>query len=469
MTGVTLNSATVMTGDLYAGLPGAKTHGARFSAMAVSAGAAAILTDGEGRELAEGLGVPVLVCPDPRGVLGEVSALVYGYPARRLRTFAVTGTNGKTTVTYLLAAALQALGVPTALIGTTGTWLGDRRLPTVRTTPEAPDVQALMAMMADEGIQALAMEVSSHALVLGRVDGIRFDVSSFTNLSPDHLDFHMSMDEYFAAKADLFTGARTRRAVVNVDDQWGRRLAQSVAVPLVTYGFAEDAEWRVGQVESDASGSKFDVIHGDGTASVRVGAPGAFNVANALGALVMLVQSGYPMADAARAIGSFRGVPGRMEVVRSPADPPAPVVIVDYAHTPDAVERALLAVRPLTQGKIWCVLGCGGDRDAVKRPAMGRISAERADQVVVTDDNPRSEDPAGIRAAVMRGARGVPHAHVQEVDDRARAIALAIQSALPEDTVMILGKGHETGQEVDGIVHPFDDRIVAREALGARA
>jgi len=462
VTGVSLSSSAVQPGDLYAALPGARTHGAHYAAQAVTAGAAAILTDEPGASLVD-VDVPVLVCADPRGRLGEVSALVYGDPSTRLQTFGVTGTNGKTTVTYMLAAALEALGSPVGLIGTTGTYIGGRRLPTVRTTPEAPDLQALMCQMVDEDVLALAMEVSSHALVLGRVDGITFDVAAFTNLSPDHLDFHQTMEEYFAAKSSLFTPMRSRRAVINTDDEWGRRLAGSTDVPHVTYAVSGPADWTVRSVTADASGSVFQAVRGRTEVSVRVGSPGLFNVANALCALAMLVAGGHAADSAAAALSSFHGVPGRMEVV---GDQPA--VIVDYAHTPDAVERALRAIADLTQGRIWCVIGCGGDRDAVKRPAMGEIAARLADHLVVTDDNPRSENPADIRAAVLRGAHRVAGADVTEIGDRSRAIHAVVGAASPQDTVIILGKGHETGQEIAGVVHPFDDRDVARAAMGER-
>jgi UDP-N-acetylmuramoyl-L-alanyl-D-glutamate--2,6-diaminopimelate ligase len=464
VTGVTLSSGAVRPGDLYAALPGAKTHGARFASQAVAAGAAAVLTDPEGAHILGHTSVPVLVHHSPRAVLGAVSALIYGHPAQALTTFGVTGTNGKTTVTYMLAAALQALGVPTGLIGTTGTYMSGRRLPTQRTTPEAPDVQALMHQMREEGARALAMEVSSHALVLGRVDAITFDVAAFTNLSADHLDFHADMDDYFAAKARLFTAEHTRRAVINIDDEWGRRLVDQIAVPRETYAVSGAADWTARNVRAHAAGSSFDVVHDGDAVPVMVGSPGMFNVANAMGAIAMLAAAGHPVDAAAAALASFRGVPGRMEVVPGPG----PTVIVDYAHTPDAVDRALRAVVPLTPGKIWCVIGCGGDRDALKRPAMGRIAASLAAHVIVTDDNPRSEDPALIRAAVLAGARESATADVTEIGDREAAIETAIRAATEGDSVVILGKGHETGQEVAGVVHPFDDRTVARKVLGVQ-
>lgn len=463
VTGVTLNSRAVVPGDLYAGLPGAKTHGARFAAQAIAAGAAAVLTDPAGAAIIGGTDVPVLVVDDPRAVLGDISATIYGCPALRLRTFGVTGTNGKTTVTYMLTSALQELGVRTAMIGTTGTWIGDERVPTVRTTPEAPDVQALMARMVDAGVEVLSMEVSSHALVLGRVDGFTFDVAAFTNLSPDHLDFHGTMQAYFEAKASLFTAERTHAAVINTDDEWGRRLAGQVDVPVMTYALGGPADLTAEDVELRADGSRFVAVADTQRIPVSIAVPGRFNVANALAALGMLQAAGVSLPEAATALGAFRGVPGRMEVV--PGDV---AVIVDYAHTPDAVDGALTAVRPLTQGKIICVLGCGGDRDAGKRPHMGRIAASGSDILIVTDDNPRSEEPAAIRAAVLSGAREVAGAEVTEIGDRASAIGIAIGRAEPGDTVLILGKGHETGQEIAGVVHPFDDRQVAALALESR-
>ena len=463
VTGVTLSSSAVLPGDLYAALPGARTHGAHYAGDACQRGAAAILTDPAGAALLPEAGVPVIVVADPRGVLGVVAATIYGHPGANLRTLAVTGTNGKTTVTYMLRAALRALGVATGMIGTTGTWVGSTLVPTVRTTPEAPDVQALMAMMVDEGVQALAMEVSSHALVLGRVDGFAFDVAAFTNLSPDHLDFHETMQEYFAAKASLFTDEHARAAIINTDDAWGRRLATQVRLPSYTYSLSGSADLMARDVRCRASGSEFTVASGDVELPARIGAPGMFNVANALGALGMLQATGVPLAEAAQALTAFDGVPGRMQVV--PGDI---AVIVDYAHTPDAVRGALDSVRPLTQGRIWCVLGCGGDRDVAKRPDMGRIAAERSDELVVTDDNPRSEVPAAIRAAVLAGANTVPGARVREIGDRGEAITTAIAGAQPGDTVMILGKGHETGQEILGVNHPFDDRVAAQQALEAR-
>jgi UDP-N-acetylmuramoyl-L-alanyl-D-glutamate--2,6-diaminopimelate ligase len=455
MTGCTLDSRAVQPGDLYAALPGARAHGADFAAQVAAAGAAAVLTDEAGAGRCASYGLPVLVAPDPRGVLGEVARWVHDDPGAGMTLIGVTGTNGKTTTAFLLEAGLRAGGHATGLLGTVLTRIGDDVVPSVRTTPEAPDLQALLAVMRERRTTAVAMEVSSHALSLGRVDGVVYDVAVFTNLSQDHLDFHASMEEYEAAKASLFTPARARRAVLNVDDAAGRRIARDTVLPRTTYG--EDADWRAREVDLRADGSRFRLI-GPGV-DVRAGVqlPGAFNVANAVAALAALVTAGVPVEAAVRGVAELPGVPGRME--RVDAGQPY-LAVVDYAHTPDAVERLLAAVRAVTPGKVIGLLGCGGDRDRLKRPEMGRALAQGADVAILTSDNPRSEDPAAILAEMAAGA---PDA-LREVDRRA-AIALAVSLAGPGDAVVVAGKGHETGQEVAGTVTPFDDRQVLREVM----
>jgi UDP-N-acetylmuramoyl-L-alanyl-D-glutamate--2,6-diaminopimelate ligase len=457
VTGCTLDSRAVLPGDLYAALPGARAHGADFAASAAAGGAAAFLTDRGGAERCASYGVPVLVADDPRGVLGATARWVYGAPSADLLVLGVTGTNGKTTTAFLLEAGLRAAGHSTGLLGTVLTRIGDDVLPSVRTTPEAPDLQALLGVMRERGTTAVAMEVSSHALSLGRVDGVVFDVAVFTNLSQDHLDFHASMEEYEAAKASLFTSARARRAVVNVDDAAGRRIARDTALPRSTYG--EDADWRVRELDLRPDGSRFRLLGPDVDVAAGVQLPGAFNVSNAVAAIAALVEAGIPAEAAARGIAELPGVPGRMEKVE--AGQPF-LALVDYAHTPDAVVTLLDAVRRVTPGRVIVVLGCGGDRDRGKRPAMGRAAAQGADVAVLTSDNPRSEDPAQILAEMAAGA---PDA-LREVDRRA-AIALAVSMAGPGDAVVVAGKGHETGQEAGGAVTPFDDRQVLREVIGA--
>lgn len=474
VTGVTLDSRRVQPGDLYAALPGFTTHGARFAAQAVAAGAAAVLTDPEGGAMVAGDeaagDVPVLVVPDPRGVLGRVSAWLYGQPATRLRTTGITGTNGKTTTSYLLDAALRAGGHTTGVIGTVAIQIGDEALPSARTTPEAPDLHALLAVMVQRGATAVTMEVSSHALSLGRVDGVRFDLAAFTNLTQDHLDFHGDLESYFEAKAALFTPERAAAGLVCTDDAWGVRLAADPRVPSATYALDSPADWTVQDVVPAAQGSTTFVARGPGGVRINagVGLPGRFNVANALAALAAAVHHGVDPRVAADAIRACPGVPGRMERVM--AGQPF-LAVVDYAHTPDAVARAITAAREVASGRILVVLGCGGDRDREKRPMMGEVAARGADIVIITDDNPRSESAPAIRRAMMEGVHRVdPHdrARVAEEGDRRAAIRLAVGWAQPDDAVLVLGKGHEQGQEAAGVVTPFDDRVELRDAIGTQ-
>jgi UDP-N-acetylmuramoyl-L-alanyl-D-glutamate--2,6-diaminopimelate ligase len=471
VTGVTLDSRSVRAGDLYAALRGANSHGAAFAANAVGSGAAAILTDPEGLGIVREAGVtlPCVVVDDPRAVLGDVAAAVYRSADRRPRLIGVTGTNGKTTTAYLVESALSALGRQTGLIGTVETRVGDERVKSARTTPEATDLHALLALMGERDVDTCIMEVSSHALAQHRVDGVVYDVALFTNLSQDHLDFHATMRGYFLAKASLFTPERSSRAVVCVDDEWGRELAGIASVPVQTLASHGPADWRIEPVD----GGPAFVLHGpDGIRlELRSQLPGSFNVVNTALAAAGLVLAGEDPADVARAVLEPATVPGRMELVAAPGGG-GPRAVVDYAHTPEAVEAALKALRPETAGPLVVVLGAGGDRDRGKRHAMGVAAATVADLVVVTDDNPRSEDPAAIRAAVRAGADEVATGRaveVVEVGDRAEAIIEAVTRVAddPTATVAVVGKGHETGQEIAGEVHPFDDRAELAAALAA--
>jgi UDP-N-acetylmuramoyl-L-alanyl-D-glutamate--2,6-diaminopimelate ligase len=476
--GVTLASDEVRPGYLYAALPGARTHGARYAADAAARGAVAILTDPTGLDEAAATGLPVCVVADPRAVLGAVADRVYGEPSRGLTVIGITGTNGKTTTAYLVEAGLAAAGTGTGLIGTVQTRTrtvgpdGKERvtaLPSVRTTPEAPALHELLASMADDGVSAVVMEVSSHALVLGRVGGIRFAAAGFTNLGRDHLDFHADLDDYFRAKALLFDG-RAATEVVDVDDPAGRRLADRPgrARPVTvssTEGTA--ADWTATDVAPVPQGGSTFTLHGPGgrTWPARLRLPGRFNVANAVLAVALLDAAGVPVETALAGLAETV-VPGRME----PVDAGQPfVAVVDYAHTPDAVSTALAALRGATAGRLITVLGCGGDRDPGKRPAMGTAAASGSDVLIVTDDNPRSEDPAAIRAAMLAGVPAGRRGDVLEIGDRRAAIAAAVARARPGDAVLVAGKGHETGQEVAGTLHPFDDRAVLREALAQYA
>ena len=460
VTGVSLSSQRVRSGDLYAALPGSRAHGIDFLETALGAGAVAVLTDPAGADAA-GTGVPVLVVGDPRAVLGRLAARLYGEPATAMRMVGVTGTQGKTTTTRLLESGLTGCGVAAAVIGTVGTRVAGEDVPTSLTTPEAPDLHGLFAMMRERGVQACAMEVSSHALVMGRVDGVVFDVAVFLNLGRDHLDFHADVEDYFRAKASLFTPGRARLGLVNVDDEHGRRLVTEASVPVRTFSSAgAEADWRATGVDLRADGSSFTVVGPDGaTFPAGCPLPGDFNVANALAAIAAAGEAGLDAPAVAACIATGGGVPGRLERIEAGQDF---VVVVDYAHKPDAVEAAIGTLRPLTDGRVIVVLGAGGDRDPGKRPIMAGIAARLADLLVVTDDNPRSEDPAAIRAAMLAG---VTDGEAIEVGDRRLAIREAVRRARAGDIVLIAGKGHETGQEVGGVVHPFDDREVAREEL----
>ncbi|MFD8384433.1 UDP-N-acetylmuramoyl-L-alanyl-D-glutamate--2,6-diaminopimelate ligase [Streptomyces sp. NPDC059679] len=473
VTGITHDSRAVRPGDVYAALPGARLHGADFAAQAADLGAVAVLTDPGGADRAAATGLPVLAVENPRGRMGALAATIYGEPGRDLLQIGITGTSGKTTTAYLVegglkAAAAKGDGSLTGLIGTVESRIGDERIKSERTTPEATDLQALFAVMRERGVGSLAMEVSSHALVLGRVDGCVFDVAVFNNLSPEHMEFHSDMEDYFQAKAQLFTKARSRAAVINLDDEYGKRLVDLSEVPVTTFS-AEghpDAHWRAADVTVGPLGSEFTILGPNGE-SVTAAAPlpGAFNVANTLAAVVSLAVAGIDPQTAADGVAAVPGVPGRLE--RVDAGQPY-LAVVDYAHKTDAVESVLRALRKVTEGRLHAVLGCGGDRDQQKRGPMGAAVARYADTAVLTSDNPRSEDPLAILATMLAGAAEVP-AHERGdvlVDaDRAQAIAAAVARAEPGDTVLVAGKGHELGQDIAGVVRPFDDRQVLREAI----
>jgi UDP-N-acetylmuramoyl-L-alanyl-D-glutamate--2,6-diaminopimelate ligase len=467
VTGITHDSRAVRPGDLYAALPGARLHGADFVNQAAGLGAVAVLTDPTGAERAAATGLPVLVVDDPRGRMGELAATIYGRPGRDLLQIGITGTSGKTTTAYLVEGGLRTVR-STGLIGTVEMRIGDERVKSERTTPEATDLQALFAVMRERGADAVVMEVSSHALVLGRVDGCVFDVAVFNNLSPEHMEFHSDMEDYFQAKAGLFTPERSRLGVVNVDDEYGRRLTKEATVPVVTFS-AEghpDADWRAVDVEVGPMDSTFTVLGPkDERITARSPLPGPFNVANTLAAIAALAVAGIDPQTAADGVAAVPGVPGRLE--RVDAGQPY-LAVVDYAHKTDAVESVLKALRKVTEGRLHVVLGCGGDRDRTKRAPMGAAIARFADTAVLTSDNPRSEDPLAILATMLEGAASVPSHERGEVllfEDRAAAIAAAVARAEPGDTVLVAGKGHEQGQDIAGVVRPFDDRQVLREAI----
>ena len=463
VTGVAYDSRAVEPGDLFFCVPGGRADGHAFAAAAVEAGAVALCV-----ERPTGAGVPELRVTDARRAMAVLSAAFFGNPATDLTLLGVTGTNGKTTTAYLLEAIARAAGRSTGLIGTIETKIGDERRPGVRTTPESLDLHRLLAEMRDAGVECVAMEVTSHALALGRVEGLVFEASAFTNLSQDHLDFHSDMEDYFEAKRSLFTPERSRAGAVNVDDPHGRKLVEDAAIPCIGFGIATDAAVRAAQVDLRADGSSFELVTPEGSARLSIEIAGAFNVYNSLAAASVALQAGFDLDAIVGGLSSVVSVPGRFESV-SRGQPFA--VVVDYAHTPDSLDNVLKAARRLADaqgdgGRVLCVFGCGGDRDRGKRPLMGAVAARLADYAVVTSDNPRSEDPQAIIDEIIEGviahrANGPDAVLV----DRREAIENALRAAQPGDVVVVAGKGHETGQQFADVTHPFDDRIVAAEIL----
>jgi UDP-N-acetylmuramoyl-L-alanyl-D-glutamate--2,6-diaminopimelate ligase len=470
ITGVTLRAQDVQPGDLFAALPGGATHGAHFYGDAIERGAVAVLTDASGlAQLNRDAGVvPVIVHPEPRSVLGELAATVYGHPSARLAVIGVTGTSGKTTTTYLIEAGLRSAGRTVGLIGTVGLRINGVDIPSALTTPEAPALQALLAVMAERGVDTVVMEVSSHALTLGRVDGIQFAVGGFTNLSRDHLDFHPTMEDYFEAKARLFDPAsplHARRAVVCVDDDAGRSMAHRADKVTTVSTKGRPADWRAEAVTAEAGEREFTAVDPAGVHHrLRIALPGDYNIANCLVALAVLDAVGVSPEQASTGLRHTQ-VPGRLERIDRGQNF---LALVDYAHKPGALQEVLRTLRRPT-GRLAVVFGAGGDRDPGKRAPMGRVAAELADLVVVTDDNPRSEDPASIRREILSGATEADAAaHVVEIGDRREAIDHAVAWADAGDVVLIAGKGHETGQTRAGHTQPFDDRVELAAALEGR-
>jgi UDP-N-acetylmuramoyl-L-alanyl-D-glutamate--2,6-diaminopimelate ligase len=468
ITGLAYDSRTVEPGELFFCVSGFRLDGHEFAPHAVRRGAAALVVE---RPL--GLGVPELLTASARAAMAPIAARFYGHPSRELRLVGVTGTNGKTTTAYLVRALLEATGERCGLLGTVKSVIGGRERPVQRTTAEAIDLQADLRAMLDGGDRACALEVSSHALELGRADATELAIAVFTNLSRDHLDFHETMEDYFLAKRRLFlpaAGAAPGVSVINVDDPYGRRLAAEIAGAR-TFALDAPADYRATDVRFDLAGARLTVHTPEGAHELALPLPGRFNVANALGALAAAHSLGAPLEALLAALARGVRVPGRFEPVDEGQEF---AVLVDYAHTPDSLENVLAAARELAgsgeggPGRVLCVFGAGGDRDRGKRPLMGEVAARLADVVLVTSDNPRSEDPEGIIAEIMQGV-GAASRHVRAVAERREAIAEAVDCARRGDVLVIAGKGHEQGQEIaGGRKLPFDDATVAREALSAR-
>ena len=495
ISGITVSTQDVSEGDLFVALSGLRTHGAQFAAQAIEQGARAVLTDHAGarilRELDVLEDVIILLGPaeqDLRATMARCASAIYADASKDIAISGITGTNGKTTTAFFLDAIMRAAGEKTALLGTVEMRLGEKFVASTRTTVEAPVLQGFFARCVQEDVSHVTMEVSSHALALHRVTGTHFDVVGFTNLQRDHLDFHHTMEEYFEAKAQLFTPQYAQRGVVVVDDTWGRTLADNAAIPVTTVstGLSDDpefhADWRASNVRLSESGTglDFDLVHSDGhTIASHSPLLGSVNVSNAALATLMAVEQNITVSDIVRGLRDLAVVPGRMEVVSEPGDP---LVIVDYAHTTEALDFAVSSLRQTHHsngvGRLIVVFGAAGERDATKRPHMGAAVFPYADVMIVTDDDPYSEDPVSIRNEVLAGveildeyvalAPQVRAEQVLNIAPREDAITHAIQLAGPQDTVLLAGRGHETIQEIAGVKHHLDDRAFARNLLQAR-
>ena len=460
ISGLTHNDSQVEPGDLFIAIPGANRHGAEFAMSAVSKGAVAILTDSAGAAYVKG--IPVLVVADPRRVAGNIAALFYNEPMRDLSSIGITGTNGKTTVSTLIYQIFEAAGRDSGLIGTIETRIGKDAIDSSRTTPEATDLQALSAVMRERHMRHLVMEVSSHAMVLHRMQGAHFAFVGFTNLTQDHLDFHGDIESYFAAKAKLFTYEFADQAVINIDTEYGARLADKTELPVISLSrLNPQATWHFAEIDTSGKQVHFK-IRGSGGMLIESSTKlrGGYNLDNLLMAIAIAVESGVDPVDIAAAVPALSGAAGRLEEVSVGQSYSA---FVDYAHTPDAVSNVLESIREFTSGKVIAVLGCGGDRDSSKRPLMGQALLKGCDIAVFTSDNPRSEDPSQILKEMVGNLKVSAPAIV--IEDRKSAIEYAVSLASQGDTIAILGKGHELGQEIAGQKLDFDDRKVLAQAI----
>jgi len=463
VSGINIDSRQIVPGELYVCIPGFKADGHQFAEEAVKKGAAALVVE---RWL--DLAVPQIKVENSRQIVGFLAAAVYGFPSLKLDLVGVTGTNGKTTVSHLVERIARTGGVKTGLIGTLGAKIGELSFPGQNTTPESTDIQKLLKQMAGSGIKTVSMEVSSHALSLGRVNGCVFQAAIFTNLTQDHLDYHQTMREYLEAKSLLFAGMKQapekQLAILNADDMLSfEYLKQRAACRVITYGIKADADFKAQNIALSAEGVKFEVRHLGKTNKIYYATPGKFSVYNALAAYAWGVASGYPPEVVAKGLREIEGVPGRFESVRQ--GQPF-LVIVDYAHTPDGLENVLRTAKEITTGKLITVFGCGGDRDRTKRPLMGKVAANYSDYLIVTSDNPRTEDPQAIIRDILPGIeKSGAQANYRVLADRREAIAYACSAASPGDTVLIAGKGHEDYQIIGTKKTHFDDREEVRNSL----
>jgi UDP-N-acetylmuramoyl-L-alanyl-D-glutamate--2,6-diaminopimelate ligase len=457
ISGVSINAQKVIPGDLFIAFAGANTHGISYLEQAISNGAVAVLSDKQIET-----SIPSFIHPNPREIVGSISAWLYGHPFKSLKAIGITGTNGKTTTANLVKQIWQLNSIKSGLIGTLGVEIADEKLESVRTTPEADDLQAIAAVMVEQGCKNLAMEVSSHAIDQGRINGAKYEVVAFSNLTQDHLDYHLSMENYFQAKANLFASEYSKGAVINIDDSYGMKLSKQVKIPVVTVSRKDStADWYLAKAEIKNGMYQVEIKSKSGESlSENFALLGDYNLDNLLLAVAIVNSAGLSLDKIALTISKLRSVPGRLESVNAGQKFTA---LVDYAHTPDAVERVIATVKSVTQGKIIGVLGCGGDRDASKRSVMGQALFNGCDLAIFTSDNPRSESAEAILKQ-MTGGIDLGKKGFVEID-RKNAIDLAVKNAQSGDVVLLMGKGHESGQEVHSVVTPFDDRIELAESI----
>jgi len=457
ISGVSINAQKVVPGDLFIAFAGANTHGISYLEQAISNGAVAVLSDKKIET-----SIPSFMHPKPREIVGSISAWLYGHPFKSLKAIGITGTNGKTTTANLVKQIWQLNSIKSGLIGTLGVEIADEKLESARTTPEADDLQAIAAAMVEQGCKNLAMEVSSHAIDQGRIKGAKYEVVAFSNLTQDHLDYHLSMENYFQAKANLFASEYAKAAVINIDDSYGKKLSKQVKIPVVTVSRKDStADWYLAKAEIKNGLYQVEIKSKSGESlSENFALLGDYNLDNLLLAVAIVNSAGLSLDKIASTISKLQSVPGRLESVNAGQKFTA---LVDYAHTPDAVERVIATVKSVTHGKIIGVLGCGGDRDASKRSLMGYALFNGCDLAIFTSDNPRSESAEAILKQMTAGIDLGKKGFVEI--DRKNAIDLAVKNAQSGDVVLLMGKGHESGQEVNSVVTPFDDRIELAESI----
>ena len=457
ISGVSINAQKVLPGDLFIAFAGAKTHGISYLEQAISNGAVAVLSD----KKIEG-SIPSFIHPKPREIVGAISAWLYGHPFESMKAIGITGTNGKTTTANLVKQIWQLNSITSGLIGTLGIEIADEKLESARTTPEADDLQAVAAAMVEHGCENLVMEVSSHAIDQGRIKGAKYEVVAFSNLTQDHLDYHLNMENYFQAKANLFTSEYAKVAVINVDDSYGKKLSQQVKIPVATVSRKDtNADLFLAKAEINNGTYQVEIKSKTGERlSENFALLGDYNLDNLLLAVAIVNSAGLSLDKIAPTISKLKSVPGRLESISAGQKFTA---LVDYAHTPDAVERVIATVKSATKGKIIGVLGCGGDRDASKRSLMGHALFNGCDLAVFTSDNPRSESAEAILKEMTKGL-DLGNKGFIEID-RKSAIDLAVKNAQSGDVVLLMGKGHESGQEVNAVVTPFDDRVELAESI----